>query len=50
MDRETKKKLLELLLNISYGFEKYEESLEGDSLFWEPWSEMHKYISELKEE
>ena len=48
MNNEIKKKLLDLLQEISYGFEKYEEELEDDGDFWEPWSKMHKYISKLK--
>lgn len=48
MNNETKKKLLDLLQEISYGFEKYEEELEDDGDFWEPWSKMHEFISKLK--
>ena len=50
MSKETKKNLLDLLQNISYGFDEFTSDLEDDSLFWESWSEMHKYISELKED
>ena len=49
MDKEIKKKLLDLLQDISYGFEKYEEVLEDDGDFWEPWSKMHKFISDAIE-
>ena len=50
MDRKTKKELLDLLQNISYGFDEFTETLEDDSAFWQAWSEMQKYISEIKED
>jgi len=50
MDKETKEKLLDMLQEIAYGFDEYESDLEDDGDFWRPWSAMHKYISELKED
>ncbi len=37
MNEETKKEILDMLLSLSYAYEK------GD--FWHEWSEMHKFIS-----
>lgn len=42
MDKETKKKLLDYLQQISYAHE--------DGGFWKAWSEMHKYLYDLKTE
>lgn len=43
MTNEEKKELLNLLLQISYGFDAYEEEME-DARFWRPWSAMQEYL------
>ncbi len=48
MDEKTKKELLSMLQDISYGFDKYAEDLEDEGDFWEPWSRMHKFLSDMK--
>ena len=49
MSKKEKKKMLDMLQEVSYGFEKYAEELEDEADFWEPWSEMQKYISDMPE-
>ena len=43
---QVKKKLLDLLQEISYAFDSYSEYPEGDGEFWRAWSAMQKYISD----
>ena len=42
-----KKKLLNLLQQISYAFEDFQETLESDSGFWRAWSEMQEALEKV---
>ncbi len=48
IEKETKQKILDMLLAISYAHEKAWEDLENDDEFWKAWSDMHRYVSETK--
>ena len=48
VEKETKQKLLDMLLDISYGHEKAWENLEDDGEFWKAWSDMHKSVSGIE--
>lgn len=48
MTKETKEHLLNLLQDISYGFDAYQDDIENEGYeFWGAWSAMHQYISNL---
>lgn len=48
MTEELKKKLLNMLQDISYGFDAYQDGSDecGDE-FWGAWSAMQEYISKV---
>ena len=48
MTEELKKKLLDMLQEISYGFDAYQDGTDecGDD-FWGAWSNMEDFISKL---
>lgn len=48
MTEELKNKLLDMLQDISYGFDSYQDgSDEEGNEFWGAWSSMQDYISKL---
>lgn len=48
MTEELKKKLLDMLQDVSYGFDAYQEgSDEEGNGFWGAWSCMQEYIEKL---
>ena len=55
MTKEMKRKLMDMLQDISYGFDRYQEKEfdeeEGASdEFWGAWNEMWKYINKIQAE
>ena len=44
IEKPANQKLLDLLQDISYGFDEYVEN-EFDTCFWGPWSQMQEYLS-----